>query len=169
MQSEAYLGLGSNLGDRRANLLRAVETLGTVSSGLRLSPLYETQPAGFDGQPPLPERRVRPMDAARPLPAARPYPPHPVPDRRAPDIPQRPAGHRCRSAPLRALGHRDAHPDTPSSANGRARVRPTSPRRPCPLMRAPGPEHDGGRAPRAARSADGLTSLVGRQKVRDSV
>ncbi len=51
MQAEAYLALGSNLGDRRANILRAVDWLAEVSSGIRLSPLYETEPAGFEGQP----------------------------------------------------------------------------------------------------------------------
>ena len=53
MEAEAYLALGSNLGDRRANILRAVDLLGEVSSGLRLSPLYETEPAGFESQPPF--------------------------------------------------------------------------------------------------------------------
>ena len=51
MQAEVYLGLGSNLGDRRANIHRAVEMLRGVSSGVRLSPIYETEPAGFAGQP----------------------------------------------------------------------------------------------------------------------
>lgn len=51
MQAEAYLALGSNLGDRRANILRAVDLLTEVSSGLRLSPLYETEAAGFESQP----------------------------------------------------------------------------------------------------------------------
>ncbi len=51
MPAEAYLALGSNLGDRRGNILRAVDLLGEVSSGLRLSALYETEPAGFESQP----------------------------------------------------------------------------------------------------------------------
>ena len=51
MPAEAYLGLGSNLGDREANIVRAVDLLREVSSGLRLSPLYETEPAGFESQP----------------------------------------------------------------------------------------------------------------------
>ena len=53
MEAEAYLALGSNLGDRRANILRAVDLLGEVSAGLWLSPLYETEPAGFESQPPF--------------------------------------------------------------------------------------------------------------------
>jgi 2-amino-4-hydroxy-6-hydroxymethyldihydropteridine diphosphokinase len=48
----AYLGLGSNLGDRAANLLRAISAL--VSGDLRLSAvssIYETDPVDFLDQP----------------------------------------------------------------------------------------------------------------------
>ena len=48
----AYLGLGSNLGDRRENLQAAV--VGLVQAGIRLkkiSSLYETQPIGQVEQP----------------------------------------------------------------------------------------------------------------------
>jgi 2-amino-4-hydroxy-6-hydroxymethyldihydropteridine diphosphokinase len=48
----AYLGLGSNLGDRAANLLRALTML--LSGGLRLSAassIYETDPVDFVEQP----------------------------------------------------------------------------------------------------------------------
>jgi len=38
----AYLGLGSNVGDRRANLTAAAEALGAV----RMSSIYETAPQG---------------------------------------------------------------------------------------------------------------------------
>jgi len=50
--STAYLGLGSNLGDRAANLLRAVTSL--VGSDLRLSAassIYETEPIEVEDQP----------------------------------------------------------------------------------------------------------------------
>lgn len=50
--STAYLGLGSNLGDRAANLLRAVTAL--VGSDLRVtaaSSIYETEPVGVANQP----------------------------------------------------------------------------------------------------------------------
>ena len=50
--STAYLGLGSNLGDRAANLLRAVTALG--HGGLRLtaiSSIYETEPVDYLDQP----------------------------------------------------------------------------------------------------------------------
>jgi 2-amino-4-hydroxy-6-hydroxymethyldihydropteridine diphosphokinase len=49
----AYLGLGSNVGDRRANLARAVERLG-ASRGTRVisvSPIYATAPVGMTQQP----------------------------------------------------------------------------------------------------------------------
>lgn len=40
----AFLGLGSNLGDRRRYLREAVESLGTMV--VRVSPVYETDPVG---------------------------------------------------------------------------------------------------------------------------
>ncbi len=51
MQTEVYLGLGSNLGDKRGNIERAVERLREISSGLRVSGLYETPPIGVTLQP----------------------------------------------------------------------------------------------------------------------
>jgi len=41
-----YLGLGSNVGDRRSHLRRAVEALRVVDGSLAVSPLYETAPVG---------------------------------------------------------------------------------------------------------------------------
>ena len=43
----AYLGLGSNLGDREGHLRRAIETPGT--SVVAVSPTYETDPVGGPG------------------------------------------------------------------------------------------------------------------------
>ncbi len=51
MLTEVYLGLGSNLGDKRGNIERAVESLRRISSGLRVSSLYETAPVGVTLQP----------------------------------------------------------------------------------------------------------------------
>jgi 2-amino-4-hydroxy-6-hydroxymethyldihydropteridine diphosphokinase len=48
----AYLGLGSNLGDRAANLMRAISSL--VAADLRLmvlSSIYETEPVDYPEQP----------------------------------------------------------------------------------------------------------------------
>lgn len=42
----AVLGLGSNLGDRRAHLRRAVDTLRAAGDLQAVSPLYETEPVG---------------------------------------------------------------------------------------------------------------------------
>jgi len=42
----AFLGLGSNLGDRRANLVRAVTTLREEGDVVAVSPVYETEPVG---------------------------------------------------------------------------------------------------------------------------
>ena len=50
----AYVGLGSNLGDRAGNLLLAVR--GMLGAGLRvarLSSVYETEPVGVPGAQPL--------------------------------------------------------------------------------------------------------------------
>jgi 2-amino-4-hydroxy-6-hydroxymethyldihydropteridine diphosphokinase len=43
----AYVGLGSNLGDREATIRRASELIGAV----RLSPIVETEPWGYADQP----------------------------------------------------------------------------------------------------------------------
>jgi 2-amino-4-hydroxy-6-hydroxymethyldihydropteridine diphosphokinase len=51
MLSEVYLGLGSNLGERRNNIAEALSHLRKLSSGLAASALYETSPVGFSGQP----------------------------------------------------------------------------------------------------------------------
>ncbi len=49
--TEIYLALGSNLGDRRANLSAAVERLREQVEILALSSLYETEPAYVTDQP----------------------------------------------------------------------------------------------------------------------
>jgi 2-amino-4-hydroxy-6-hydroxymethyldihydropteridine diphosphokinase len=48
--SETWLGLGSNLGDKRANILRALDLLAAVCSLSRVSSLYKTEPVGFKNQ-----------------------------------------------------------------------------------------------------------------------
>ena len=54
-QTRAYVGMGSNLGDRAGNLLLGVR--GMMNAGLRvvrLSSVYETEPVGVEpGQPPF--------------------------------------------------------------------------------------------------------------------
>ncbi len=47
----AYLGLGSNLGDRRSEIARAVRALATLGRVAASSPLYETLPEGGADQP----------------------------------------------------------------------------------------------------------------------
>jgi 2-amino-4-hydroxy-6-hydroxymethyldihydropteridine diphosphokinase len=51
MSHIVYLGLGSNLGDRKANLGAAVQGLESVSRLLATSPIYETPPWGYMDQP----------------------------------------------------------------------------------------------------------------------
>lgn len=49
--TEAYIGLGSNLGDRQSHLATAVDSLRTISKTVDVSSLYETPPQGFRDQP----------------------------------------------------------------------------------------------------------------------
>jgi 2-amino-4-hydroxy-6-hydroxymethyldihydropteridine diphosphokinase len=50
--SAAYLGLGSNLGDRAANLLRALKALRDAGLNLTaISSIYETEPVDYLDQP----------------------------------------------------------------------------------------------------------------------
>ena len=51
MSETAYLSLGSNLGDREANLCAAVAQLEVAGRLLALSALYETQPVDVPDQP----------------------------------------------------------------------------------------------------------------------
>jgi len=46
-----YLSLGSNLGDRAANLRSAIERLGTLGKVVELSSFYETEPVEVTDQP----------------------------------------------------------------------------------------------------------------------
>jgi 2-amino-4-hydroxy-6-hydroxymethyldihydropteridine diphosphokinase len=49
----AVIALGSNLGDRAANLRQALDRLGAVLEIERVSSLYETDPVGYADQPPF--------------------------------------------------------------------------------------------------------------------
>lgn len=49
---DAYLSIGSNLGDRQANLKRALVNLGLGGASIRrVSSVYETEPVGHTDQP----------------------------------------------------------------------------------------------------------------------
>jgi 2-amino-4-hydroxy-6-hydroxymethyldihydropteridine diphosphokinase len=49
--AEVFVGLGANLGDREANLRRAVDELGRVLRVEKISSLYRTEPVGYTDQP----------------------------------------------------------------------------------------------------------------------
>jgi 2-amino-4-hydroxy-6-hydroxymethyldihydropteridine diphosphokinase len=49
--SRAYIGLGSNEGDPAATLRSALDALGQLGALVAVSPLYETDPIGFEQQP----------------------------------------------------------------------------------------------------------------------
>jgi len=55
VETDAYIALGSNLGDRELNLLRAVAEIGKLpeSKVSALSSFYETSPVGVTDQPPF--------------------------------------------------------------------------------------------------------------------
>ncbi|MGC8595602.1 MAG: 2-amino-4-hydroxy-6-hydroxymethyldihydropteridine diphosphokinase [Candidatus Kryptoniota bacterium] len=55
MEVDAYLLLGSNLGDRVASILTAIRMIGELrdTNLLRTSSIYETEPFGFSEQPPF--------------------------------------------------------------------------------------------------------------------
>jgi 2-amino-4-hydroxy-6-hydroxymethyldihydropteridine diphosphokinase len=53
VKEDVYLGLGSNQGDRLANLGRAMELLEPVATIIAASSVYETQPVGFEPQRPF--------------------------------------------------------------------------------------------------------------------
>ncbi len=46
-----YLGLGSNLGDRAANIRHALDRISRFATLVRTSSLYETEPVGYLDQP----------------------------------------------------------------------------------------------------------------------
>ncbi len=51
MTHSVFIALGSNLGDRRANLKAAISALGPEVFHIRCSPVYETLPWGYLDQP----------------------------------------------------------------------------------------------------------------------
>jgi len=51
VEKTVYLSLGSNLGDREANLTAAVEQLCQLGEVLAVSSFYETEPVEFTDQP----------------------------------------------------------------------------------------------------------------------
>jgi 2-amino-4-hydroxy-6-hydroxymethyldihydropteridine diphosphokinase len=53
MSALVYLGIGTNLGDRLANLTLAVQSLSAFTRLQVVSPVYETLPWGFSDQPPF--------------------------------------------------------------------------------------------------------------------
>lgn len=50
---EAFIALGSNLGDRAAHLRAGIEALASLGSDVRVSPFYETAPVGYLDQGPF--------------------------------------------------------------------------------------------------------------------
>lgn len=51
MEKTAYLSLGSNIGDRDANLRTAIAKLGEIGNVIAVSSFFETEPIEFAAQP----------------------------------------------------------------------------------------------------------------------
>lgn len=51
MNKQVYLSLGSNMGDREANLKAAIDQLGKLGTVAAVSSFYETEPVEFTAQP----------------------------------------------------------------------------------------------------------------------
>lgn len=63
-----YLGLGSNLGDKRANIERAIEKIGElVGEVVRQSAFYETEPWGFQSENLFVNAAVKVMTTLSPM------------------------------------------------------------------------------------------------------
>src|SRR5262245_18946967 len=67
-QHIVYFGLGSNLGDRQANLVEAIQRLRVQVQVQKLSSVYETEPAYVTDQPRFLNMAVRGATALDPMP-----------------------------------------------------------------------------------------------------
>ena len=68
MSHNAYLGLGSNLGDREANIRKAISLIGEkVGLVLRQSSLIETEPWGFESEHPFLNAAVMVLTTLSPI------------------------------------------------------------------------------------------------------
>ena len=65
--TDVFLGLGANLGDRRAALRAAVHELRALLDDVRVSALYETAPWGDEDQPPFLNAALRGRTNLSPL------------------------------------------------------------------------------------------------------
>lgn len=50
MHKNIYLSLGSNVGSRKTNLLKTLSLISGASEVLKVSPIYQTDPIGFEKQ-----------------------------------------------------------------------------------------------------------------------
>ncbi|MBI5003220.1 2-amino-4-hydroxy-6-hydroxymethyldihydropteridine diphosphokinase [Candidatus Woesearchaeota archaeon] len=64
-ESNIFIGLGTNLGNKEENLKHAIEEIEKVAEVLVCSPIYETEPIGFANQPLV--NSDRPPSVNRPM------------------------------------------------------------------------------------------------------
>ena len=68
MASPIYLALGTNLGDREANLQKAIDSLAPKVRPIRKSSVYATPPWGYTGQPEFLNQVIEVDTLLQPLP-----------------------------------------------------------------------------------------------------
>ena len=128
----AYIGLGSNLGDRMATLRTAVQRLETLGSDHRRLESLRDGAGRIPGATSLPERGRRAGDRA----GSRRPPARAARHRARPGshalLPKRSAHARSRSAAGRRRDPRHARTDPAAPAPARARLRPRPARGDCP-------------------------------------
>ncbi|HWQ46383.1 MAG TPA: 2-amino-4-hydroxy-6-hydroxymethyldihydropteridine diphosphokinase [Longilinea sp.] len=67
MTTSVYLGLGTNLGDRNANLKAAIQSITAGSQLLSCSPVYQTKPWGYSDQPDFYNQVIKVQTSLTPL------------------------------------------------------------------------------------------------------
>ena len=132
-----YLGLGSNLGDRAANLREALRRLSPLARPEEVSSLYETAPVGEEEQPPFYNAVCRIVTALEPEALLRSPQGDRVRDRPPSRAALGAATHRPRHPPLRRPGVGARRPRHPPSLAGGAGLRPRAPGGACPRPGAP--------------------------------
>ena len=51
MNNQVHLALGSNLGNKKNNIITTLKLIDTIGTGLISSKIYSTPPSGFSSQP----------------------------------------------------------------------------------------------------------------------
>ena len=124
-----YLSLGSNLGDRAANLRAAIAALPSANlHGRKVSSFYETEPVDYLDQPWFLNCVVEGATIRNPSISCIP-PRHRIPARQQENLRQRTAPPRHRYPSLRRAIARHSRIANPASSNARTQIRSGASRR----------------------------------------